>query len=181
MVRQAALKALSHDLPNVCVGVQLGRIPGWHHFCGRPLRQPVNISWGFCHGRVPGSDLGLQRYSPAIQVSSCFLLSMLVSAASRNFDEAVVLGMQLVLAPSEALITTYSFSCGSNQGLCAIEGYHGAYRFSDLNLPPKNWTFACHIDTYGIIKVCHPQLIAGVLHSLNSLDASSTKAQPDGV
>ena len=29
----------------------------------------------------------------------------------------------------------------------------GACRFSDLNLPPKNWTFPCTVATLGEIKV----------------------------
>lgn len=27
------------------------------------------------------------------------------------------------------------------------------FRFSDLNLPPKNWTFPCSVDRLGDIKV----------------------------
>ena len=27
-------------------------------------------------------------------------------------------------------------------------------RFSDLNLPPKNWTFPCEVANLGAIKVC---------------------------
>ena len=26
-------------------------------------------------------------------------------------------------------------------------------RFSALNYPPKNWTFACAVDTFGAVKV----------------------------
>lgn len=29
----------------------------------------------------------------------------------------------------------------------------GCSRFSDLNLPPKNWTFPCTVATLGDIKV----------------------------
>lgn len=29
-----------------------------------------------------------------------------------------------------------------------------AHRFSDLNLPPKNWTFPCSVANLGDIKVC---------------------------
>ncbi len=30
------------------------------------------------------------------------------------------------------------------------------FRFSDLNLPPKNWTFPCSVDRLGDIKVPTP-------------------------
>ena len=30
-----------------------------------------------------------------------------------------------------------------------------ACRFSDLNLPPKNWTFPCTVANLGAIKVPH--------------------------
>ena len=38
-------------------------------------------------------------------------------------------------------------------------------RFSDLNLPPKNWTFPCTVATLGEIKV--DQLPTNVFFTLN--------------
>ena len=41
------------------------------------------------------------------------------------------------------------------------------FRFSDLNMQPKNWTFACKPKTFGEIKVCFlsPKLRTLGLHT----------------
>ena len=40
----------------------------------------------------------------------------------------------------------------------------GTCRFSDLNLPPKNWTFPCTVATLGEIKV-QPRLVTCLIPS----------------
>ena len=44
-----------------------------------------------------------------------------------------------------------------------------ACRFSDLNLPPKNWTFPCTVANLGAIKVPHSCTDAATCLALSSL------------
>ena len=48
-------------------------------------------------------------------------------------------------------------------------------RFSDLNLPPKNWTFPCEVANLGEIKVC---LLDACLSNVSQHDCPQQSRPP---